>query len=431
MAEKIDGKAIAEDLSAGIAADVRAFVAETGVVPALAVVLVGDDPASQIYVKRKLEQTRKVGIRSLEHRLAVETSEADLLALIQAFNADPAVHGILVQLPLPPQINAIRILDAIDPAKDVDGFHPVNVGRLSSGAGGLVPCTPLGCMMLLDKVIDDFRGLKAVVIGKSNIVGKPVALLLLERECTVEVTHILTRNLPEIVRTADIVVVAAGSPGLVRGDWVKPGAVVIDVGINRIVDEDGKPRLVGDVVFAEMDHARAVTPVPGGVGPMTIACLLANTMKAARNQSRGGSAGHRALSAAADVESEANIKLRTVVVRDLSVAADIGVHAHEIGRRQVLLVSVTLRVRPSLSDRLDETIDYTDVVTAAQSLANERISLIESFAARLAAACLRHPLVEEADVLIEKPGALVSGLAAARIVLGRPLMAEHGARQLA
>lgn len=281
MAAIIDGKAVAAKLSEG--ADVRQFVAETGVVPTLAVVLVGENPASQIYVNRKLKQTRKVGMGSIEHRLPAETGEAELLALIAALNADETVHGVLVQLPLPAQINAAKVLDAIDPAKDVDGFHPVNVGRLSSGTGGLIPCTPLGCMMLLDTVIDDFRGLKAVVIGKSNIVGKPVALLLLERECTVTVTHILTRNLPEIVRTADILVVAAGSPGLVRGDWVKPGAVVIDVGINRIVDADGKPRVVGDVVFSEMDHARAVTPVPGGVGPMTIACLLANTMKAARN----------------------------------------------------------------------------------------------------------------------------------------------------
>jgi len=283
MAAIIDGKAIAAKLSEGVAADVRQFVAETGVVPTLAVVLVGENPASQIYVNRKLKQTRKVGMGSIEHRLPAETGEAELLSLIAALNADETVHGVLVQLPLPAQINAAKVLDAIDPAKDVDGFHPVNVGRLSSGTGGLIPCTPLGCMMLLDTVIDDFRGLKAVVIGKSNIVGKPVALLLLERECTVTVTHILTRNLPEIVRTADILVVAAGSPGLVRGDWVKPGAVVIDVGINRIVDADGKPRVVGDVVFSEMDHARAVTPVPGGVGPMTIACLLANTMKAARN----------------------------------------------------------------------------------------------------------------------------------------------------
>lgn len=286
MAQIIDGKAIAAGLTAGIAAEVRQFVAAVGVAPTLAVVLVGEDPASEIYVNRKLKQTRKVGMRSIEHRLPAETGEDELLALIEALNADESVHGILVQLPLPPQIDAAKLLDAIDPAKDVDGFHPVNVGRLSSGTGGLIPCTPLGCMMLLETVIDDFRGLKAVVVGKSNIVGKPVALLLLERECTVTVTHILTRNLPEIVRTADIVVVAAGSPGLIRGDWVKPGAVVIDVGINRIVDADGKVRVVGDAVASEMAHARALTPVPGGVGPMTIACLLANTLKAARNLTR-------------------------------------------------------------------------------------------------------------------------------------------------
>jgi len=227
-------------------------------------------------------------MRSIEHRLPAHAGQDELLALIRALNADASVHGILVQLPLPPQIDAARVLDAINPAKDVDGFHPVNVGRLSTGTGGLIPCTPLGCMLLLDTVIDDFRGLKAVVIGKSNIVGKPVAMLLLERECTVTVTHILTRNLPDIVRTADIVVAAAGAPGLVRGDWVKPGAVVIDVGINRIED-NGKRRLVGDAVTFELDHAAAVTPVPGGVGPMTIACLLSNTVRAAQlSQDRGG-----------------------------------------------------------------------------------------------------------------------------------------------
>jgi len=287
MAEIIDGKAIAAKLAASVAADVRELQLQRDIVPGLAVVLVGEDPASQVYVKRKIAQTRNVGMRSIEHRLAAETSEEELLALIDSLNTDAAVHGILVQLPLPRHINASKVLDAIHPAKDVDGFHPVNVGRLSIGTGGLIPCTPLGCTMLLDTVIEDFRGLRAVVIGKSNIVGKPMALLLLERECTVTVTHILTRNLPEIVRAADIVVVAAGSPGLVRGDWVKPGAVVIDVGINRIVDEDGRPRLVGDVAFDEMDHAGAITPVPGGVGPMTIACLLANTMKAAWSLSGG------------------------------------------------------------------------------------------------------------------------------------------------
>jgi len=279
MAAIIDGKAIAAVMVDATRARVARLV-EGGVTPGLAVILAGDDPASRIYVDRKLRESARAGIRSFEHRLASDTPEAALLALIAGYNADPAIHGILVQLPLPPQIDPARILDAIDPAKDVDGFHPVNVGRLSTGTGGLVPCTPLGCIRLLETVIDDFRGQNAVVIGKSNIVGKPVALLLLERECTVTVTHILTRDLPQIVRGADILVVAAGSPGLVRGGWVKPGAVVIDVGINRVTGPDG-PRIVGDVVRAEMDHAHAITPVPGGVGPMTIACLLENTVRAA------------------------------------------------------------------------------------------------------------------------------------------------------
>ena len=283
MAEVIDGKAIALQLRARVADDVRALAAECSVIPGLAVVLVGSDPASEVYVGRKTTQARAAGMRSIEHRLPATTSQDELLDLIARLNADRDVHGVLVQVPLPPQIDAGRVLGAIDPAKDVDGFHPVNVGRLSIGTHGLVPCTPLGCMMLLDTVIDDFRGLKAVVIGKSNIVGKPVGMLLLERECTVTVTHIYTKNLPEIVRSADIVVAAAGSPELVRGDWVKPGAVVIDVGITRVTDPEGRRRLIGDVAFAEMDHARAVTPVPGGVGPMTVACLLANTVRAARN----------------------------------------------------------------------------------------------------------------------------------------------------
>lgn len=283
MAAIIDGKAIAAAIEARVADEVRVLAKERGIVPGLAVVLVGEDAASQVYVGRKVRQTRKVGMRSIEHRLPVSTSEADLLALIDRLNRDGDVHGILIQLPLPRQIDANRVLDAIDPGKDVDGFHPVNVGRLSTGSGGLIPCTPLGCMLLLETVIEDFRGLKAVVIGKSNIVGKPVAMLLLERECTVTVTHIFTRNLPEIVCTADIVVVAAGSPGLVRGDWVKPGAIVIDVGINRIDDGTGR-RIVGDVAYDEMGHAAAVTPVPGGVGPMTIACLLENTVRAAKRR---------------------------------------------------------------------------------------------------------------------------------------------------
>lgn len=276
----IDGRAVARALTARTAEQV-ATLAARGVRPGLAVILVGQDPASEVYVRHKVAQCAVAGIASFEHRLAAETPEDTLLALIDSLNAGPEVHGILVQLPLPPHIDAGRVLDRITPAKDVDGFHPVNVGRLSTGTGGLVPCTPLGCMMLLDTVIADYRGLDAVVIGKSNIVGKPVAMLLLERECTVTVTHIATRDLAALVRKADIVVAAAGAPGLVRGDWVKPGAVVIDVGITRVTNADGTTRLAGDVAFDELDHARAATPVPGGVGPMTIACLLANTIRAA------------------------------------------------------------------------------------------------------------------------------------------------------
>ncbi len=281
MVAIIDGTAIARLVSDETQVEVARLLQRHGIVPGLAVVLVGDDPASRVYVARKVAETTRVGMRSIEHRLAADTDAATLHALIATLNMDPAVHGILVQLPLPPAIDAAGLLDAIDPAKDVDGFHPVNVGRLSSGTGGLVPCTPLGCMKLLDTVIADYRGLNAVVIGKSNIVGKPVAMLLLERECTVTVTHIATRGLAEIAARADILVAAAGAPGLVRGDWIKPGAVVIDVGITRITGADGKRRLVGDVAFDEIGHARAATPVPGGVGPMTIACLLANTMRAA------------------------------------------------------------------------------------------------------------------------------------------------------
>lgn len=279
MARLIDGARIASDLREEVAQR-AAWLAGKGIVPGLAVVLVGDNPASQIYVRSKIRQTRAAGLVSFEHRLAASATQEDLLRLVDKLNQDEQVDGILVQLPLPCHIDSDTVLDRIDPAKDVDGFHPVNVGRLSTGTGGLVPCTPLGCMMLLDTVVSEYRGLDAVVIGKSNIVGKPVAMLLLERECTVTITHIATRGLPEIVRTADIVVVAAGVPGLVRGDWVKPGAIVVDVGINRLPDGDGY-RIVGDVAFDEMAHAGAITPVPGGVGPMTIACLLANTVRAA------------------------------------------------------------------------------------------------------------------------------------------------------
>ncbi|MDE1916653.1 MAG: bifunctional methylenetetrahydrofolate dehydrogenase/methenyltetrahydrofolate cyclohydrolase FolD [Sphingomonadales bacterium] len=282
MAQIIDGKALAARLMEDTQQGVADIVAATGAPPGLAVVLVGADPASEVYVGRKISQCRKAGITSIEHRLPADTAETELLALIDRLNADPAIHGILVQLPLPKGLNAAAVLDRISPDKDVDGFHPVNVGRLSTGTGGLVPCTPLGIMMLLDSVIEDYRGLNAVVIGKSNIVGKPVSMLLLEREATVTVTHIETKDLPDVARKADIIVAAAGAPHLVRGYWVKPGAVVIDVGITRITDHDGVTKIVGDCATHELDHARAVTPVPGGVGPMTIACLLANTVKAAK-----------------------------------------------------------------------------------------------------------------------------------------------------
>lgn len=282
MAELIDGKALARALDERTRGDVAALVEGGGPRPGLAVVLVGDDPASQVYVRRKIKGCEAVGITSFERRLPADTTEGELMAVIAELNADPRVHGILCQVPLPDHIDQGAVLDAISPDKDVDGFHPVNVGRLSTGTGGIVPCTPLGVMMLLDSVLPELKGLDVVVIGKSNIVGKPIAMLLLEREATVTVTHIHTKDLAEITRKADVIVAAAGAPELVRGYWVKPGAVIIDVGITRIPGENGKDRLVGDVAFAEMDHARAVTPVPGGVGPMTIACLLSNTVQAAR-----------------------------------------------------------------------------------------------------------------------------------------------------
>lgn len=287
MAEIIDGKALARKLDEETKAGVEALIGETGHAPGLAVVLVGNDPASEVYVAHKIRACERVGIVSHEHRLPRETSQDALLTLIARLNVDPTVHGILVQVPLPEQIDAGVILGAIDPMKDVDGFHPVNVGRLSTGTGGLVPCTPLGVMKLIDTVVDDLTGMNAVVIGKSNIVGKPIAMLLLEREATVTVTHIETRGLPDIVRQADIIIAAAGAPRLVKGFWVKEGAVIIDVGITRMPGENGRDRLVGDVAFDEVQHAKAITPVPGGVGPMTIACLLSNTLKAARARDAG------------------------------------------------------------------------------------------------------------------------------------------------
>ncbi|WP_027531677.1 bifunctional methylenetetrahydrofolate dehydrogenase/methenyltetrahydrofolate cyclohydrolase FolD [Bradyrhizobium sp. WSM3983] len=286
MASLIDGKKIAKRLTHEVAADVIDFVEQTGTRPTLAVVLLGDDPASCVYVARKLAACREIGITSVEHRLPSTTSQFGLFSLIDQLNSDPAVHGILVQLPLPHGLDPSTILDRIDPRKDVDGFHPVNFGRLSSGTDALVPCTPLGCMMLLESVVHNFKGLHAVVIGKSNIVGKPISLLLLERACTVTITHKLTRNLPDITRSAEIVVVAAGHPELVKGNWIKANAVVVDVGISRVSGPDGRPRLVGDCARQELSHARAITPVPGGVGPMTVACLLANTVRAALKQHR-------------------------------------------------------------------------------------------------------------------------------------------------
>ncbi|WOS65907.1 bifunctional methylenetetrahydrofolate dehydrogenase/methenyltetrahydrofolate cyclohydrolase FolD [Sinorhizobium fredii] len=281
-ATEIDGKQFATGLLERIKAEVEAVKAETGVVPGLAVVLVGEDPASAVYVASKHRQTVAAGMKSFEHRLPAETTQAELLALVNRLNLNPEVHGILVQLPLPAHLDPNAVIQAINPDKDVDGFHVSNVGHLATGNPALVPCTPLGCMMLLkDTLGENLAGMHAVVVGKSNIVGKPMAQMLMNAHCTVTVVHSQTRNTAELCRAADILVVAAGRAGLVRGDWIKTGAVVIDVGINRI-KVDGKSRIVGDVVYGEAGHARAITPVPGGVGPMTIACLLANTLTAFR-----------------------------------------------------------------------------------------------------------------------------------------------------
>ncbi|MGR3822920.1 MAG: bifunctional methylenetetrahydrofolate dehydrogenase/methenyltetrahydrofolate cyclohydrolase FolD [Salipiger marinus] len=277
----IDGKVFAAGIRARVAEHVTRLRQEHGITPGLAVVLVGEDPASQVYVRNKGRMTVEAGMQSFEHRLSAETPEADLLALVQRLNADPAVHGILVQLPLPGHMNADLVINAIDPAKDVDGFHISNVGRLGTGQKAMVPCTPLGCLMLLRDRLGSLSGLDAVVIGRSNIVGKPMAQLLLGDSCTVTLAHSRTRDLPQVVRRADIVVAAVGRPGMVTGDWLKPGATVIDVGINRIETAPGETRLVGDCDFDSCaEVAGAITPVPGGVGPMTIACLLANTVTA-------------------------------------------------------------------------------------------------------------------------------------------------------
>jgi methylenetetrahydrofolate dehydrogenase (NADP+)/methenyltetrahydrofolate cyclohydrolase len=290
-AKLIDGKAHAASLRARVAKGVAGLIARGGPTPGLATVLVGADAASQVYVRSKGKMAAELGMASFDHRLSAGTSEAELLALIARLNADPAVHGILVQLPLPKHIVTADVLVAIDPAKDVDGFHPFNVGRLSSVAPGApldfpVPCTPLGVSMLLHDVLGSLAGLKALVIGRSNLVGRPVAQLLLRADATVTIAHSRTRELAAQSRQADIVVAAIGRPEFVRGDWIKPGAAVIDVGINRVPAGDGKSRLVGDVAFAEaLTVAGQLTPVPGGVGPMTVACLMFNTLQAARRAS--------------------------------------------------------------------------------------------------------------------------------------------------
>ena len=281
----IDGKAFAERLRRRVAAAAADLKARHGLVPGLAVVLVGEDPASQVYVRNKVKATRDAGMESFDTRLAADISQEALLALLARLNADPAVHGILVQMPLPPQIDSAAVIEAIDPAKDVDGFHPVNVGRLHSGAPALVPCTPLGCMMLLRDRLGDLSGRRALVLGRSNIVGKPMAALLLQANCTVTVAHSRTRDLPEECRRAEILIAATGKARMVRGDWIRPGATVIDVGISRIAAPEGKTRLVGDVAFDEaVEVAAGITPVPGGIGPMTVACLLRNTLVAACRQ---------------------------------------------------------------------------------------------------------------------------------------------------
>jgi methylenetetrahydrofolate dehydrogenase (NADP+)/methenyltetrahydrofolate cyclohydrolase len=281
-AKVIDGKAIAADLRANVASEVKRLSSAHGLVPGLAVVLVGANPASESYVKSKSKSTVEAGMKSFDHKLPETVSEAELLTLVDRLNNDKAVHGILVQLPLPKQIDSQKIIAALDPAKDVDGFHPMNAGRLAIGLPALAPCTPVGCVHLAKTVHSSLAGLEAVIVGRSNIVGKPLAQLLLAENATVTVAHSRTRDLPAVCRRADLLFAAVGRPEMVKRDWIKPGATVIDVGINRVAGEDGKSRLVGDVAYAEAaEAAGAITPVPGGVGPMTIACLLANTVRAA------------------------------------------------------------------------------------------------------------------------------------------------------
>jgi len=276
----IDGKTISADLRGKVADAVHRLRRDRGIVPSIAVVLVGNNPASEVYVRNKSKAVAESGMIAFDRKLPATASETELIDLIAKLNTDEEVNGILVQLPLPKQIDAHKIIAAIDPAKDVDGFHPLNVGRLASGLPALVPCTPMGCVILAKTVHETFAGLEAVVIGRSNIVGKPVAQLLLAENATVTVAHSKTNDLPTVCRRADLLVAAIGRPEMVRGDWIKPGATVIDVGINRVAGEGGKSRIVGDVAYTEAAKiAGAITPVPGGVGPMTIACLLLNTLR--------------------------------------------------------------------------------------------------------------------------------------------------------
>jgi methylenetetrahydrofolate dehydrogenase (NADP+)/methenyltetrahydrofolate cyclohydrolase len=284
-AKRIDGKAAAQAIRERVATLVPDLERKLGRAPGLATVLVGEDPASAVYVRSKNRATAETGMVSFAHNLPDTTSEDELLQLVTDLNADERVDGILVQLPLPAQVNATRVIETIDPSKDVDGFHPMNAGRLATGLPALVPCTPYGCLYLLKQELGDLKGLEAVVVGRSNIVGKPMAQLLLGEHCTVTIAHSRTRDLPGVVRRADIVVAAVGRPEMVRGDWIKPGATVIDVGINRLPTEDGKGRLVGDVAYDDaVEVAGAITPVPGGVGPMTIAMLMRNTLVAAHRR---------------------------------------------------------------------------------------------------------------------------------------------------
>ena len=281
VAQIIDGKLFSRKLRDQVAEHVTALKKENNITPGLAVVLVGEDPASQVYVRSKGKQTIEAGMNSYEHKLSADTSEADLLELVNRLNEDKDVHGILVQLPLPVHVNEDAVINAIDPVKDVDGFHISNVGLLATGQKSMVPCTPLGCLLMLKEFHGSLAGMDAVIIGRSNIVGKPMAQLLLNESCTVSITHSKTKNLEKVVGRADIIIAAVGRPEMVKGDWIKPGATLIDVGINRVEENDGGKRLVGDAEFSSCSKfAGALTPVPGGVGPMTIACLLVNTLVA-------------------------------------------------------------------------------------------------------------------------------------------------------